>query len=610
MLTKDKYLDMMGLFFRHVFGTDFIGLAGAAGYVPLSGPVDFVIYANGNDTIKINRNRSKFGSGFVVKGNLGPLSFNRALGIAIHEYGHYLFSNNHSNSGIMTSNGGISVNDLFMSGYEKYKLGLLDAATVDFDNQNEYVLGEISGRYGTPQLLNVPIDSTDFFIIENRRKISRYDVYKLGDTSQNDPFKNTGDYGKGIYITHNNNIGLNYAGAVDIECADGLWNWSYFGTTTPDWHPNQQVPVYLRTSVPSPVNNDWGFWNNSYNSDGVSRCAFFSLGKRHIQINSLPGIDRQYTNEREYWTSREIWGDRWDAWNLGYNEIFSPYSNPNTKSFNHDQSGIHIWYKSFNSSTKEATLKIYKADINSPYENEILELLPPSRPMGIKNTYVEDPYLEGIYHPKITWNHNIEPDMENDNGKKKYIVYRALSDNMWSLPGPYYVRAILEIDASFPAEYIDYQIIEEHSILNGQEGYEPYPLRYRVVAVDKHEDSSVPSDFADVIGIKPEGSSIDPGNGDNFKLNDRLPSQYDLSRNYPNPFNPMTKINYALPSQGFVTLKIYDIMGREVKTLVNDFKQAGYYTVYFNGSELSSGVYFYRIIVGHFISTKKMVLVK
>jgi M6 family metalloprotease-like protein len=609
MLTKDKYLDMIGLFIRHVIGTDFTSAPGAAGYVPLGGPFDFVVYANGNDTIKINGNRSKFGSGFVVKGNNGPLHYTRSLGIAIHEYGHYLFANNHSYSGIMTSNGGISLNDLFMSGYEKYKLGYSDVATVDFENQNIYSLGEISGRYGTPHLLKVPISSTDFFIIENRRKVSRYDVYMLGDTSQNDPFRNTGDYGKGIYITHNNNIGLNYAGEVDIECADGLWNWSYFGTTTPDWSSEQQVAVWLRTSIPSTVSNDWGNFYNSFNSDGVSMCSWFSIGKRHTQIGQ-PGIDRIYTNADEYWTSREIWGDRWDAWNIGYNEIFSPYSNPNTKSHNNIHSGIHIWYKNFNSTTKDATIEIYRADLNSEYENEVLEIMPPSRPMGIKNTYVPDNTLENIVHPKISWNHNTEPDMLRDNGKKMYIVYRALADNMNQLPGPYYVRAALEIDANSPAEYVDLQIIGEPSELYGQEGYEPFPLRYRVVAVDKHNDYSVPSDFATAKGLKPEGSSIDPGSGDKISSNNGLPKEYNLFQNYPNPFNPVTNIQYDLPKEGLVSLKVYDLLGREVKSLVNEFKQAGSYIVSFDGSELSSGIYFYRLESGNFVQVKRMVLIK
>gem|GEM_PF-1674863 len=89
-----------------------------------------------------------------------------------------------------------------------------------------------------------------------------------------------------------------------------------------------------------------------------------------------------------------------------------------------------------------------------------------------------------------------------------------------------------------------------------------------------------------------------------------LPINYSLSQNYPNPFNPATKINFAIPKQGFVTLKIYDIIGREIKTLVNEVKQAGYYTVDFNGSSLASGVYFYRIQSGDFVTVKRMVLVK
>ncbi|MFZ4590713.1 MAG: T9SS type A sorting domain-containing protein [Ignavibacteria bacterium] len=88
------------------------------------------------------------------------------------------------------------------------------------------------------------------------------------------------------------------------------------------------------------------------------------------------------------------------------------------------------------------------------------------------------------------------------------------------------------------------------------------------------------------------------------------PKEFNLSQNYPNPFNPTTKINYALPKTGLVTMKIYDVTGREIQTLVNDVKQAGNYTVDFNGANLSSGVYFYKIQSGDFISVKRMVLIK
>jgi len=99
-------------------------------------------------------------------------------------------------------------------------------------------------------------------------------------------------------------------------------------------------------------------------------------------------------------------------------------------------------------------------------------------------------------------------------------------------------------------------------------------------------------------------------NKDEIKVNTNVPVVYSLSQNYPNPFNPTTKINYALPKTGLVTMKIYDVTGREIQTLVNDVKQAGYYTVDFNGSLLSSGIYFYMIKSSDFIMTKRMVLIK
>ncbi|MEO8209057.1 MAG: T9SS type A sorting domain-containing protein [bacterium] len=93
-----------------------------------------------------------------------------------------------------------------------------------------------------------------------------------------------------------------------------------------------------------------------------------------------------------------------------------------------------------------------------------------------------------------------------------------------------------------------------------------------------------------------------------------VPSTYNLSQNYPNPFNPTTKVDYDLPYDGQVSIKLFDISGREVANLVNEVKTAGYYTIQFNASNLASGLYFYRITAqgssNNFVQTKKMVLVK
>ncbi|MBK8551655.1 MAG: T9SS type A sorting domain-containing protein [Ignavibacteria bacterium] len=92
--------------------------------------------------------------------------------------------------------------------------------------------------------------------------------------------------------------------------------------------------------------------------------------------------------------------------------------------------------------------------------------------------------------------------------------------------------------------------------------------------------------------------------------NTNLVNDYKLSQNYPNPFNPSTKIDFSIPKSGLVTIKVYDIIGKEVATLVNEIRNAGNHEVTFNGSNLSSGVYFYRIESANFIDTKKMFLLK
>jgi photosystem II stability/assembly factor-like uncharacterized protein len=89
-----------------------------------------------------------------------------------------------------------------------------------------------------------------------------------------------------------------------------------------------------------------------------------------------------------------------------------------------------------------------------------------------------------------------------------------------------------------------------------------------------------------------------------------MPDKYDLYQNYPNPFNPTTNIKYQITNNGFVNLKVFDINGKEVSTLVNEKQNAGTYEATFDASELSSGIYFYQLTAGNYIKTMKMVLVK
>ena len=93
-------------------------------------------------------------------------------------------------------------------------------------------------------------------------------------------------------------------------------------------------------------------------------------------------------------------------------------------------------------------------------------------------------------------------------------------------------------------------------------------------------------------------------------INSEIPNNFSLSQNYPNPFNPVTNIKFSMPASGLVKLVVFDILGREVTTLLNEVKPAGNYLVDFDASALSSGVYFYRLESGSFAETKKMLLVK
>ncbi len=95
---------------------------------------------------------------------------------------------------------------------------------------------------------------------------------------------------------------------------------------------------------------------------------------------------------------------------------------------------------------------------------------------------------------------------------------------------------------------------------------------------------------------------------DNF--NEYYSKKFSLHQNYPNPFNPKTKINYQLAITNYVKLKVYNVLGKEVATLVNQKQNAGSYSVEFNGTNYPSGIYYYKLESGNFSEVRKMILLK
>ncbi|MDQ7816411.1 MAG: T9SS type A sorting domain-containing protein [Melioribacteraceae bacterium] len=151
--------------------------------------------------------------------------------------------------------------------------------------------------------------------------------------------------------------------------------------------------------------------------------------------------------------------------------------------------------------------------------------------------------------------------------------------------------------------------------------HNPYDLRdfkLRCIVTDGSNTTKISNEFyVDVVSYPPEFSIV--LNGDNkgktISLEKEIeevliPDSYSLNQNYPNPFNPTTKISFSIPEAGFVSLKIFDILGREVETLVNEMKASGSYEVLFDAASLPSGTYFYKLNAEKYQTIRKMSLVK
>ncbi|MFZ4591776.1 MAG: T9SS type A sorting domain-containing protein [Ignavibacteria bacterium] len=581
------------------------------GYNTLEG-YDFQV-----DSVRWIRTNTEYtGSGITCARNIQK---NSIRGICVHEHGHYTFSSGHLTYGANSYAIGV---EAFYSPYEMIASGYMTPRNATFGQSN--YLGDYSSRYNNDgEVIKVPISVTEFFLLASRSKVCYWDRLMQGDTAFYNPH-NTSDYGKGLYIYHvfdgiyrPQPYGL--IEAHDIECADGYYRWERVGwasvdmncwTSDPVWRTYNKAEV-LYENDPSKfgtetVNtlkgdglslHDWFATVNGYPKGYTIKHSFGDLPVNNCHL----GTNRLFTNGENLYTSYDNMGDRWDAWKPGYNEVFSPYSSPSTAKYNNDTSGIFIWFDSLNGTN--ANIKIYRVG-NAGYNlSTILEATPPSRPMGLKIDRTE--CIDKVRYAVLTWNHNMEPDMlENSLNpvNKRYKIFRAHCD-MNNVPGNYYEIADVSINQNVTPTYIDYDAYgncdEDPSSSND------FRLRYKIKAVDNSSWASVYSDFVSITS-----TYLNKGDGDSMVPLAETPKTYQLSQNYPNPFNPVTKINFALPKQGFVTLKIYDITGREVKTLVNEFKQSGYYSVDLNGSNLASGVYFYRIQSNDFVMTKRMVLIK
>jgi hypothetical protein len=188
-------------------------------------------------------------------------------------------------------------------------------------------------------------------------------------------------------------------------------------------------------------------------------------------------------------------------------------------------------------------------------------------------------------------------------------VYRSSNGgNSWTLSNSgipaSYVSNIISRGANIFAGAADgiYQSSNNGNNWSKVDGISPYLYPKSLLLTDNYLFSGIVGNgifkrsLSEIIGIQ--------------NINTETPSKYSLSQNYPNPFNPMTNVKFSIVKAGDVKIVVYDIQGREVQTLVNERLGAGTYEVRFDGSGLTSGVYFYKMVTDGFTETKRMLLIK
>jgi hypothetical protein len=183
-------------------------------------------------------------------------------------------------------------------------------------------------------------------------------------------------------------------------------------------------------------------------------------------------------------------------------------------------------------------------------------------------------------HPLLSWTKNNEADLQN------YKIYKySYAELGWQYYGSSTTNSFEDLNETYVTGGA---VANEHWVY------------YKVTAVDMHPYESPASNQ---VGARVKGAGLE-------KIAGSIPNEYSLDQNYPNPFNPSTKISYSIKEEGLVTLKVYDILGKEIATLINENKPEGNYEVEFNASALPSGLYIYKIQSGSFSDVKKMLLTK
>lgn len=524
------------------------------------------------------------GSGVTTIGQLYNAS--HTLQIMEHEISHRWFG--HHNIGFMPA--AHTQSSYCYIPMERERVGYIDNVNnITTVTSNATVTLRDFIEFG--DVVKVPIPGTnDFYYLANHQKHSEYDgvskggkeCYETNFTLQDPPCAS----GTGLFFYTDDVNCSNYNQPWDVVSAEGKYGWAIDRLVN---IPPQPAHFLTNGLANYPLMETTT--GDRINGRDEYRKAPDGSAPSVVSDNPCSYI------AQDFWVTWDEKGNGFDAFKMGYDEIFSPYSNPSTKNCNNStNNGLTFRIIDEDTKTGEMRVEIYYNDDVNAYTT-----MPPSKPKNLK--IQKDYIVPGKFNPKLTWDANIEPDFTR-NGI--YKILRGATVDCEQEPSQYTLITTLGPSVT---ELID-QSVDLYDVGSGsgicEYGFITY--HYKIIATDNTSNESLPSEKSVVFGYQDPCAPEDniPG----FEIETETPDDYSVKQNYPNPFNPSTNIQFNIPVRSFVSLKIYDVSGKEVAVLVDGYKEAGSYIAAFNGSNLSSGIYYYKLKAGNFEATRRMVLIK
>ncbi len=525
------------------------------------------------------------------RGAFDPLSTPKAKAIYVpaHEFLHYIYGGGHltdngTNVGnveffaCMTGNTSGSIN-----AYERYRAGWLNPDIVEQNVASKTIMD----THVKNKAVMIPIRTSgqnklEYFLIENR--------HSTNDYATANPFLRTNIFQhslqKGLLVFHIENEILNdpMRSNLDIESADGLWQWTVAqGGATPS---DRTDDVMAHSSVSATGYDDRDLIPITVGS--IPYTDYRALRYQDNSCGSGNPCNSPCTpitcNHGWRWNRSSFLGDNDDFFRNGETNVLSRWSNPSSSRADLLVTDRAFEVLSYNATTKEYTLKIAV-----DYANSLA--LAPSKPQHLQVSVVVQ---GGDNNPKLTWIAGSEPDV---NPSGNYLVHRRTKITQW---GNWSLIATISGSSS---QYIDLGITSA--------GSGPDSVQYKIQAKDTQAKISA---FSDVVSIRYNSNANKP-----FPSVE-TPRSFSLG-SYPNPFNPSTSIIFEVPNKSVVKFSIFDVLGRSISELTEEVYEPGVYSRIWDGTNtqgnhVSAGIYFLKMIAKdegaaiQYSNTNKLVLLR